>query len=79
MAAHDSDFTLQVYLWLLGVILVILFFVVGCRTAMPDPGFSRRKGVPTPEFGGKNLLCGKIFAGKYIKMKEFGSRGGPHP
>ena len=33
-------------------------------------------GVPTPEARRTNLLFGNIFAEGYMKMKEFGPRGG---
>ena len=42
---------------------------------MADPGFTRR-GVPTPQVGGANLLFCPIFTENCMKMKEFGPRGG---
>ena len=39
---------------------------------MTDPGFVRG---PTPQFGAKKLLFGKVFAENYMKMKEIEPRG----
>ena len=38
-----------------------------------DPGFPRR-GAPTPQALGKNLLFGKFFCENYMKIKENGSK-----
>ena len=48
-------------------------FVTPSVLAVVDQGFPKR--VPTPERGDINLLLGKMFAKKCMKMKEIGHGG----
>ena len=58
----------------MGIIIIIFFLALkGQQWWMqhfPDRGGANLHG------GGANLLFGQIFGKNYMKMKEFGSRGG---
>ena len=58
MAAHDSDLTLKVYLWLFGVILVILFFSLHIRScerlSVPENFDQIAQNTPVLEFGSEH-------------------------